>query len=176
MIHLEHMMLKTPLESVGVLLGLVKQALCAGCADVVGAVPPVDDVYLMLITSPLDLTCGVEFADLTFATDTEVTAANRLQNDSAAPTYCSAKVEGPAQDLDGNWRLLFDQEIWLFDTDPQSYFGLALVVVEADEDPVTDGRLLAIASFAEGTVSLQATGDAIKLTAELRLDCNIVAP
>lgn len=153
-------------------LAALRNAICEGCPAGTGvgtppaALPFFNTVSLMLNTNAVDPACGLVFADLVVTDDTG--GAPIVINEEAAPGYCSVALEGPAEGLDGYWRLVYDQQIWTAAGDgttaPQ-ITGLILHDTGSDE-------VLAYGQLPNGPANFE-TGDIVKLVMDLPLRCQL---
>lgn len=159
-------------DSVRAMLSLAKSALCTGCPAGIGAgdppaAPPPYEVYAVLCSTDPPIVQSLVVADLGFDPTPGQDFSPIQLNDETPPTYCLDMIQGPDVGIDGLWRLVMDQQIWTSTGDAIELYQLAIIVVPAGGDMVTDGMLLAIGRVNGAPAVASAAGDSIKLTAEL---------
>lgn len=166
MIASEDVRLWMPREGCMSLLTLAKHAMCAGC-DAEDQ-PPAYDIYLALVANNPPLTAGLTRDDLTLVTAVGGTPVQL--NNSAAPGYCDGKIEGPGEGLDGEWRLVIDQQIFPYASgDPESVYAVALLMVE-DGGSLNDATIIGYGNLANGPAPFGTVGDVIKITGQFILE------
>lgn len=166
MIASEDVRLWMPREGAMSLLTLAKNAMCVGCDDT--DAPPDYDIYLALVANNPPLAAGLTRADLTLVTAVGGTPAQL--NGEASPGFCDGQIEGPAEGLDGEWRLVIDQQIFAYASgDPESVYAVALLVVEAGGD-LADATILGYGQLANGPAPFGTVGDVVKITGQFILE------
>jgi len=165
--------LMIPNEGAERFLTALKRMFCVGCPAGVGAGDPAaappfgGELRLCLNTNAADPGCGLEYGDLALTDDTG--GACVFLNGETPPNYCSASIEGPAEGLDGYWRIVFDQQIWTSNGDATTapvITGLALVT---DTPALT---IIGYGSLPGGPANFE-NDDIVKLSAELVLRCQL---
>lgn len=164
-----------PTEGTEMFLSALRQAMCAGCPAGTGvgtpaaSAPLFANVAIGLVTNAVDPGCGLVFADLVL-TDNPGGAPIYL-NQEAPPNYCLEALEGPAEGLDGYWRLVIDQQIWTAATPgatPPQVTGVALY----DE---AMSKLIAYGPLPGGPASFD-ENDIVKIACDLPLRCQVLLP
>lgn len=166
MIASEDVRLWMPREGAMSLLTLAKNAMCVGCDDT--DAPPDFDVYLALVANNPPLAAGLTRGDLTLVTAVGGTPIQL--NGEASPGFCDGMIEGPAEGLDGEWRLVIDQQIFAYASgDPESVYAVALLIVDAGGS-LDDATILGYGNLALGPAPFGTVGDVIKITGQFILE------
>jgi len=84
--------------------------------------------------------------------------------DLNAAAVCTGNIQGPAQGSDDFWRMIFDQQEFLASgaAVPNSVYGVAIV-------DKANSLLLGVARFEDAPLTVDETGDSIKVSGELIL-------
>jgi len=154
-----------PTEGARALLSVFAQLLC-------DATPAPKYIWAGIFSNTPTIDCALEIADLT--TPLFAGSGPQLLNPASV---CTDSLEGPAQGVDGVWRLIMDQHIWTTNgVVDSSVYGAYLMVNDDNTDPaVGNPLLLAVDFFPDGPVPMVDNLDAIKLTGLFAVECNIPA-
>jgi len=156
-----------PREGIGVIMERLMENFCEGCPAGTGVGTPAATVptalYLALVTNNPPVSAALEFADLVISDATGGTVIHL--NNETPPTYCLGNIEGPSLGLDGEWQIIFDQQIWTITaqgTTDATAFGIALL------SGTSADRLVAYAPIEGGPAPLE-NGDLVKFTGSMRM-------
>jgi len=141
-----------PREAAGLILELVMDRICSDA-------PTQMDITLVLFQNDLTPTESTVFADITVA---DFSGYSPILLNAAGD--CAGFVQGPATGGDGEWRIFLDQQEFLATaaTVPNSIFGAAMV-------DLVGSRILGIARFPDGPLTVDESGDVIKVAGPLIL-------